>query len=149
MNHQNQTFQYGSDLKLRWRDRDRYDKVNSINYLNFLEQIRHRYLSDVLKWDWDNYGILVEKVSVHHLSQLEFEDKPHISVACTEVSADHLILSYKIITNRDGEQILATVAETMLVAYEPKEKVKMKFDQAHIDTLMEYEGETVQVAQSN
>lgn len=147
---QNETFQFGSDLKLRWRDRDRFDKVNNVYYLNFLESIRHEYLSKVLDWDWVNFGFRVENVSIQYLSQLVFEDKPRIHVGCTKVTEDNITLSYQIITNRDGKDIITTTAETMLSAYDPKADAAIKINEEVIGLLTDYEGPSIyQVGQAS
>ncbi len=140
-------FKFSCPIKIRWRDMDAYNHVNTNVYLSYLEDGRYNYLNKVLNWNWDAYAIGIGKVALEYKSPLLFKDKPRIYVSCSKVTSHSLNLEYKIAADRNGEIVTIAYAETMLELYDPKFEKQAEVSEEIIAKLAEYEGlEGLQVA---
>lgn len=64
--------------RIRWRDVDSYGHVNNAVYLNYLEECRDRWVTQVLG---DRFGFVIVRVAIDYRRELSLEDEA-VVVTC-------------------------------------------------------------------
>jgi acyl-CoA thioester hydrolase len=68
-------------IKIRWRDMDAYGHVNNGVYLNYLEEVRDRWVQDVLGEIADTWDFVLARVAIDFRNELK-QDDGEIVVRC-------------------------------------------------------------------
>ncbi len=85
--------------RIRWRDVDAYGHVNNAVYLNYLEECRDRWVSNVLG---SAFGFVVVRVAIDYRSELSLEDE-EILVTCRGIGyGTSSVRTAERILKRDG-----------------------------------------------
>jgi len=114
-------FKHKRKIKLRWRDINANNHINSNIYMDYLEKSCLEFLQEVCNWELDKVSTLLSKVHIEYLQPLTYEDKPFIYTRCVGVTETGLQLEY-IITNEVDENNPSIVARgtTEMLAFNLK-----------------------------
>ena len=104
---------YEPHERIRWRDVDSYGHVNNAVYLNYLEECRDRWVTQVLG---GRFGFVIVRVAIDYRRELSLEDEA-VVVTCRG-------LGFGTSSIRTAEQVrtaggaLAAEAESVVVKHD-------------------------------
>jgi acyl-CoA thioester hydrolase len=104
---------YEIRLPIRWSDVDSYQHVNNAVYLNYLEECRDRWVTDVLG---DRFGFVIVRVAIDYRRELSLEDEAVI-VTCRGIGfGTSSIRTAEQVRTPDGT--LSAEAESVVVKHD-------------------------------
>src|SRR6201994_3088515 len=71
-------YKFRTTIQVRFSDLDYYGHVNNATYLTYFETARVDYWREVVKWDWNNNGIILARSEVNYLKPIMRND----TIAC-------------------------------------------------------------------
>jgi acyl-CoA thioester hydrolase len=104
---------YEIRLPIRWSDVDSYQHVNNAVYLNYLEECRDRWVTDVLG---DRFGFVIVRVAIDYRRELSLEDEA-VVVTCRGIGfGTSSIRTAEQVRTPDGT--LSAEAESVVVKHD-------------------------------
>ncbi|WP_251329737.1 acyl-CoA thioesterase [Haloplanus pelagicus] len=109
------TFEYETDLQVRFRDVDAMHHVNNAVYATYLEQARVDYYADVLGVGLDDIDTVLVNLEIDYRSEIELDDEVTVAMGMRSIGKSSVTMGYEV---RVGERVAAT-AETVQVYVDP------------------------------
>ena len=105
-------------IRIRWRDMDAYGHVNNAVYLNYLEEVRDRWVQKVLgPVSDDTWHFVLARVAIDFRSELTQDDE-EVVVRCRLDSIGRAsVRTHEEIVKRDGT--LSAGSESVIVPRDP------------------------------
>ncbi len=124
-------------IQIRFSDCDMLQHVNNAIYLQYFEIARINFFkSELPDWDWKEKGIILLKNTIEYKVPLLFNDDCSIEVETKHTGSKSFTLTYKVLVKKDGNVIIKTIGESVLVCYNflKKETINLptKLEQALI-----------------
>jgi len=116
---------YEHQERIRWRDVDSYGHVNNAVYLNYLEECRDRWITQVLG---DRFGFVSVRVAIDYRRELSLEDEA-VTVTCrgTGYGTSSIRTAEQVLT-RDGT--LAAEAASVVVKHDDRARAAVPLTEA-------------------
>ncbi|MEO0560766.1 MAG: acyl-CoA thioesterase [Chloroflexota bacterium] len=117
-------FNHSTEVEVRFHDLDALGHVNNARYLNYLEQARLAYATEVCGWDGTlrTLGLIVANVTIDFKQPIFLGDKLEIATRASRLGNKSFDLEYRFITTRPpASAALAGEAKTTLVTYDYSE----------------------------
>ncbi|GAB6862420.1 acyl-CoA thioesterase [Haloplanus litoreus] len=109
------TFEYETEMQVRFRDVDAMRHVNNAVYATYLEQARVDYYADVLGVGLDDIDTVLVNLNIDYRSQIELDDEVTVAMGVRSIGKSSVTMAYEV---RVGERVAAT-AETVQVYVDP------------------------------
>src|ERR1700749_2794658 len=124
-------YKYKTPISIRFSDMDAYGHVNNAVYLTYFEIARSNYWREIIKWNWDENGIILGRSEINYLKPIFMNDEIVCYVRTTRIgnsSFDVMHVLVKITPN--GEEI-CTTGKTVCISYDynVNKSVKIPSDQ--------------------
>ncbi len=109
---------YSFDLEVRYRDFDMRRHVNHAVYFSYFEEIRNRFLQEVLGLPGlDGFPLVMAKNSCEYLRQVRLNDKLRLLAWTHKIGAKSFTHRYKAV-NRDDQSVVYAQSEAVLVWFD-------------------------------
>jgi len=105
------TFEYETEIQVRFRDVDAMHHVNNAVYATYLEQARVDYYADVLGVGLDGIDTVLVSLEIDYRSQIELDDPVTVAMGVRDIGKSSVTMGYEV---RVGDRVAAT-AETVQV----------------------------------
>ncbi|GAB3323769.1 acyl-CoA thioesterase [Haloplanus rallus] len=105
------TFEYETEIRVRFRDVDAMHHVNNAVYATYLEQARVDYYADVLGVGLDDIDTVLVNLEIDYRSQIELDDTVTVAMGVRDIGKSSVTMGYEV---RVGDRVAAT-AETVQV----------------------------------
>ncbi len=113
-------FQYKTLIPIRFADIDAFGHVNNAIYLTYFEIARSTYWEEVIKWDWDEVGIIIRRSVVDYLKPILLTDEIYTYVKTSRIGTSSFDLDYIIVKIVDGQEEICTSGQTLCVTFDYK-----------------------------
>jgi acyl-CoA thioester hydrolase len=115
-----QNFKHKTSIQIRFKDIDLMGHVNNADFLTYIELARVKYFDDVVgeKVNWSKQGIILAKITIDYKMPIYFKDKIFIYTKCSRIGNKSFDLSYSVVKEENGREILTAEATTVLVCYD-------------------------------
>jgi acyl-CoA thioester hydrolase len=110
------TFEYETEMRVRFRDVDAMHHVNNAVYATYLEQARVDYYADVLDVGLDDIDTVLVNLEIDYRSQIELDDPVTVAMGIRSIGESSVTMGYEV---RVGDRVAAT-AETVQVYVDPE-----------------------------
>jgi len=111
------TFEYETELQVRFRDLDAMGHVNNAVYATYLEQARVDYYADVLGVGLDDIDTVLVNLQIDYRHEITLDDETvTIAMGVRDIGESSVTVAYEV---RVGERVAAT-AETTQVYVDPE-----------------------------
>lgn len=122
-------FKHKTPIQIRFKDVDMMRHVNNANHFTYLEIARAKYFDDVVgeEVDWSKEGIILAKSTCDYKMPILFKDKVFVYTKCSRIGNKSFELSYAIIKDKNGKEIVLAEASTIQVCfdYEKRKNILM------------------------
>ncbi|HYJ60035.1 MAG TPA: acyl-CoA thioesterase [Actinomycetota bacterium] len=116
---------YEHQERIRWRDVDSYGHVNNAVYLNYLEECRDRWITQVLG---DRFGFVIVRVAIDYRRELSLEDES-VTVTCRGTGyGTSSIRTAEQVLMRDGT--VAAEAASVVVKHDDRARAAVALTEA-------------------
>ncbi len=111
-------YNYKTIIPIRFADIDSFGHVNNAVYLTYFEIARSSYWNDVIKWDWNEMGIIIGKAEVNYLKPINLNDEIFAYVKTSRIGKSSFDLSYALVKIENGQEIVCTTGLTVCISYD-------------------------------
>ena len=113
-------YKHKTPIQIRFKDVDAFHHVNNANHFTYLELARVKYFDDIAgqEMNWSKQGIILANAKVDYKLPILFKDKIFIYTKCSRIGNKSFELSYSIVKEKGGKEIVAAEASTVLVCYD-------------------------------
>ncbi len=98
-------FRFKMKLEKRWSDIDEMGHVNNAIYLTYFEQSRVSYFNEYMKWNWQEYGVILANSHVDYIRPLLYPEPTFIYTRISRLGGKSFEVQYLIVNEKEGESI--------------------------------------------
>ena len=93
--------------------------VNNAVYLSYFEQARIEHFGELVgkNWDWKTEGTLLARNEVDYKVPVLLHDSPQIEVWVSHMGTKSMEVSYRIIKDVKGEEVVCTTGKSVIVCF--------------------------------
>jgi len=132
-------FKHTQPLLLRWSDADALGHINNAVYLTYFEEGRIVYLDRILRWDRNQLGMIVAKVTIDFRAPIFYSDKMEIRTRCSRLGSKSLDLEYLLVRIKNGQPEIVTTGTTVMVIFDYKKNTSVEIPTLAREQLLGYE----------
>ncbi|MEO8795436.1 MAG: thioesterase family protein [Daejeonella sp.] len=111
-------YNYKTVIPIRFADVDSFGHVNNAIYLTYFEIARSSYWNDVIKWDWNEMGIIIGKAEVNYLRPINLNDEIFAYVKTSRVGTSSFDLAYALVKIENGQEVACTTGLTVCISFD-------------------------------
>lgn len=132
-------YKFRTPVAIRFSDIDAYGHANNAVYLTYFETARSDYWREVVKWDWNNNGIILAKSEVNYLKPITRHDQIACYVRTTRIGNSSFDVMHVIVKlTEDGEEI-CTTGKTVCISYDYSVGKSVKIPAEQRARMIEYD----------
>jgi len=132
-------YKFRTPVAIRFSDIDAYGHANNAVYLTYFETARSDYWREVVKWDWNNNGIILAKSEVTYLKPITRHDQIACYVRTTRIGNSSFDVMHVIVKlTEDGEEI-CTTGKTVCISYDYSVGKSVKIPAEQRARMIEYD----------
>ncbi len=134
-------FRCVTTLKVRFGDLDAMGHVNNASYLSYLEEARIDYFGCAVEFPKDNldFGAVVARIDISYLRPLEMGDTVNVFSKMYEMGEKSFELRHVIQGSRNGDNFVAALSSTKLVAYDYRKKISLTIPEETKERIRNFE----------
>lgn len=132
-------FRFKMKLEKRWSDIDEMGHVNNAIYLTYFEQSRVSYFNEYMKWNWQEYGVILANSHVDYIRPLLYPEPTFIYTRISRLGGKSFEVQYLIVNEKEGEKVLVAKGYTTLVMFDYKTKSSFIVPNTIREKVAEYE----------
>ena len=111
-------YKYKTPIPIRFSDMDVYGHVNNAVYLTYFEIARSNYWRDVVKWDWNENGIILARSEINYLKPITRHDEIACYVRTIRIGNSSFDVMHVLVKiTEEGEEI-CTTGKTVCISYD-------------------------------
>ncbi|WP_336336794.1 acyl-CoA thioesterase [Haloarcula brevis] len=137
------SFEYTTDVEVRYTDIDTYGHVNNATYGTYLEEARIDYLHDVVSADEallsggeSGTGIVIANLEVDFVRPVHISDAVTVAVRVPRLGEKSFPFEYEV---RTGDGVAAT-GETTVLTYDRDAETSRSIPEDWRDAITQFEG---------
>jgi acyl-CoA thioester hydrolase len=133
-------FHFYHPMQVRYSDLDTQWHVNNIQFCVYIEHARIEYLIHLGLFDGKSFqdmGLIVASLQISYLVPIEFQEKIRVGVRVARLGNKSFVYANQI-EGLDGQPVFAT-AETIMVAYDYRQKASMPIPDHWRETIAAFE----------
>ncbi|MBV0923934.1 acyl-CoA thioesterase [Halomicroarcula limicola] len=138
------SFEFATEVDIRYDDLDTYGHVNNVRYGTYLEEARIDYLREVLGQNDDDLlsaagdgtGIVIANLELDYERPVRTLDSVTIGVRVPRLGTKSFPFEYEV--RSDGH--VAATGETTVVAYSRREETPQPIPESWREAIAEFEG---------
>ena len=120
-------FKHKTPIQVRFKDVDAFQHVNNANHFTYIEMARVNYFDEVAGQDmkWSKKGVILANAKIDYKLPILLRDKVFVYTKCSRIGNKSFDLSYFIVKDVQGEEIILAEASTVLVCYDYEKGVSI------------------------
>ena len=113
-------YNHKTPIQIRFKDIDAFRHVNNANHFTYLELARVKYFDDVAgkNMEWSKQGVILASAKVDYKLPILLKDIVFVYTKCSRMGNKSFDLSYSIVKEENGKEIVVADASTVLVCYD-------------------------------
>ncbi|HEY1009913.1 MAG: acyl-CoA thioesterase [Daejeonella sp.] len=111
-------YHYKTSIPIRFADIDAFGHVNNAIYLTYFEIARSIYWKEIIKWDWNEMGIIVRRSEIEYLKPIRLEDEVYAYVRTSRIGHSSFDVEYILVKKTNGKEEICTTGLTGCVTYD-------------------------------
>src|ERR1700760_953826 len=111
-------YKFRTLVPIRFSDIDAYGHANNAVYLTYFEVARSHYWKEVVKWDWNNNGIILAKSEVNYLKPIMRHDEIACYVRTTRIGNSSFDVMHVLVKLTEHGEEICTTGKTVCISYD-------------------------------
>ena len=134
-------YKHKTPIQIRFKDIDLLGHVNNANHFTYLEYARVKYFDELAgtKINWNENGLILAKATLDYKLPILIHDKVFVYTKCSRIGNKSFDLSYSIIKDENGKEIILAEAMTVLVCYDYKKNQSISIPEEWKKKLQDFE----------
>jgi len=132
-------FKYSTPIHIRFSDMDAFGHVNNAVYLTYFEIARGDYWKNIIKWDWDEMGIILGRSEIDYKKPITLDDHIKCYVRTSRVGNSSFDVEYILVRIKDDKEEICTTGKTVCISYDYKAAKSSPIPKAQRDQMIDYD----------
>ena len=111
-------YKFRTLVPIRFSDIDAYGHANNAVYLTYFEVARSHYWKEVVKWDWNNNGIILARSEVNYLKPIMRHDEIACYVRTTRIGNSSFDVMHVLVKLTENGEEICTTGKTVCISYD-------------------------------
>ena len=111
-------YKYRTLIPIRFSDMDAYGHVNNAVYLTYFEIARSNYWKDIVKWDWNENGIILGRSEINYLKPILLNDEIACYVRTTRIGNSSFDVMHILTRVTEHGEEICTTGKTVCISYD-------------------------------
>ena len=127
------------DFPVVWGEMDVFKHVNNVHYIRYFESARIKYFEalDYFPLIDQGTGIILGSISCKYKAPITYPDRIYVGAKIYKISHDRFWMKYAIFSSE--EKVIATVGDSVIVAYDYNQNKKIAVPQIIRDRILNME----------
>ncbi|WP_010250729.1 acyl-CoA thioesterase [Myroides injenensis] len=142
MNFDITNYRFYCPLEIRWNDLDALGHVNNVNYIEYFQIGRGKYMNEVSKtWDWTKHMFVIANISCNYLKEIKLTARnPRIGVRISKLGSKSFDIEYAILSDdEDRKPIVHAIGSSIQVMIDISEKKTIEIPEWLLSEIKNYE----------
>jgi acyl-CoA thioester hydrolase len=132
-------YKYRTTIPIRFSDMDAYGHVNNAVYLTYFEIARSNYWKDIVKWDWNENGIILGRSEINYLKPILLNDEIACYVRTTRIGNSSFDVMYVLVKITEAGEEICTTGKTVCISYDYGANKSVPIPSAQRHRMIEYD----------
>lgn len=132
-------YKYRTTIPIRFSDMDAYGHVNNAVYLTYFEIARSNYWKDIVKWDWNENGIILGRSEINYLKPILLNDEIACYVRTTRIGNSSFDIMYVLVKITEAGEEICTTGKTVCISYDYGANKSVPIPSAQRRRMIEYD----------
>lgn len=132
-------YKYRTPIPIRFSDMDFYGHVNNAVYLTYFEIGRTNYWRDIIKWNWDEHGIILGRSEVIYLKPITRHDEIACYLRTTRIGNSSFDIMHVLVKVTEAGEEICTTGKTVCICYDYSANKSMPIPATQRQRMIEYD----------
>jgi len=132
-------YKYRTDIPIRFSDMDAYGHANNAVYLTYFEIARSNYWRDVVKWDWNENGIILGRSEINYQKPILLHDEIACYVRTTRIGNSSFDVMHVLVKVTEAGEEICTTGKTVCISYDYSANKSISIPSAQRHRMIEYD----------
>ena|ERR1700740_601837 len=132
-------YKYKTPIPIRFSDMDAYGHVNNAIYLTYFEIARSNYWRDIVKWNWEENGIILGRSEINYLKPLFLNDEIACYVRTTRIGNSSFDVTHVLVKITPNGEEICTTGKTVCISYDYSANKSVPIPKAQRQRMIEYD----------
>ena len=134
-------YKHKTPIQIRFKDIDAFRHVNNANHFTYLELARVKYFDDVAgkNMEWSKQGVILAGAKVDYKLPILLKDTVFVYTKCSRMGNKSFDLSYSIVKEENGKEIVVADASTVLVCYDYEKAITIPLPKEWKKKILDFE----------
>lgn len=132
-------YKYKTPISIRFSDMDAYGHVNNAVYLTYFEIARSNYWRDIIKWNWEENGIILGRSEINYLKPLFLNDEIACYVRTTRIGTSSFDVAHVLVKITPNGEEICTTGKTVCISYDYGANKSVPIPKAQRQSMIEYD----------
>lgn len=111
-------FRFHQPIPFRWADLDSMGHTNNAIYLTYFEQIRILYARDVMKWEWEQVGMILAHTEIDYIQPLTHPQNVEVLARVIRWGSRSFDMEYAVVDPTTSPPKIYAIARSSLVGFD-------------------------------
>lgn len=129
--------QYFFKIKIdkRWSDLDEARMVNNAKVMTYFEEVRIRFLNQVLQWNWEQDGLVVANANINYRQPIGYRGELYGFLQCTRIGNKSLTFAQMLAEPQNDSWRILADAVFVLVGFDYAKNISADVPEAYKERL--------------
>ncbi|MEY4145083.1 MAG: hypothetical protein RLZZ335_935 [Bacteroidota bacterium] len=132
-------FRFRKPVPFRWADLDSMGHTNNAIYLTYFEQIRILYARDVMKWEWEQVGMILARTEIDYLLPLTHPQNVEVLARVTRWGSKSFDMEYAVADLSTMTAKIYAIARSTLVGFDYRTQKSAIIPMAYCEAAQQFE----------
>jgi len=132
-------FKYKTAIPIRFSDMDLFGHANNAVFLTYFEQARSNYWNEIIRWNWDEMGIILAKAEVEFISPVFLTDELFAYVKTSRVGKSSFDIDYILVAENLNNHLIKAKGKTIQVAFDYKSNKPAQIPEVYKNKMIEFD----------
>ena len=118
---------------------DAFGHVNNAVYLTYFEIARGDYWRNIIKWDWNEMGIILGRSEIDYRKPITLDDAIKCYVRTSRVGNSSFDVEYILVRIKDDKEEICTTGKTVCISYDYKLAKSSPIPKAQRNQMIDYD----------
>lgn len=132
-------YKYRTVIPVRFSDIDAYGNVSNTIYFTYFEIARSNYWREIVKWDWEDAGVILGRAEINYLKPIKLEDQIACYVRTSRIGNSSFDVMYIVVKQTEHGEEICTTGKTVCIAYDYEANKSIPIPRRERQSMIDYD----------
>jgi len=132
-------YKFRTAIPIRFSDIDAYGNVSNTIYFTYFEIARSNYWREVVKWDWNEAGVILGRAEINYLKPITLDDQIACYVRTSRIGNSSFDVMYIVVKITEQGEEICTTGKTVCIAYDYQANKSIPIPKRERQSMIDYD----------